>query len=79
MNFQELVSVIGLTHTQLQQGAVKAVNQAQTIRNWLIGFYIVEFEQNGEDHAQYGRQLLIKLEQRLDQKGLNVRGAERKV
>lgn len=72
MNFQELVSVIGLTHTQLQQGAVKAVNQAQTIRNWLIGFYIVEFEQNGEDHAQYGRQLLIKLEQRLDQKGLNV-------
>lgn len=72
MNFQELLSVIGLTHTQLQQGAVKAVNQAQTIRNWLIGFYIVEFEQNGEDHAQYGRQLLIKLEQRLDQKGLNV-------
>lgn len=72
MNFQELVSVIGLTHTQLQQGAIKAVNQAQTIRNWLIGFYIVEFEQNGEDHAQYGRQLLIKLEQRLDQKGLNV-------
>lgn len=72
MNFQELVSIIGLTHTQLQQGAVKAVNQSQTIRNWLIGFYIVEFEQNGEDRAQYGRQLLIKLEQRLEQKGLNV-------
>ena len=22
-----------------------------TVRNWLVGFYIVEFEQNGEDRA----------------------------
>ena len=37
-----------------------------------MGFYIVEFEQNGEDRAQYGEQLLKKLEQRINQKGLNV-------
>lgn len=32
----------------------------------------MEFEQNGEDRAQYGEQLLKKLEQRINQKGLNV-------
>ena len=34
---------------------------------------IVEFEQNGEDRAAYGEQLLKKLEQRLKTKGLNER------
>lgn len=72
MNFEQLATVINSTHLQLQQNAVKAVNQFQTVRNWLIGFYIVEFEQNGEDRAQYGKELLKKLEQRVNQKGLNV-------
>lgn len=72
MNFEQLATIITDTHQQLQQSAVKAVNQCQTVRNWLMGFYIVEFEQNGEDRAQYGEQLLKKLEQRVNQKGLNV-------
>ena len=38
-----------------------------------MGCYIVEFEQNGEDRAAYGEQLLKKLEQRLNVKGLNER------
>lgn len=33
----------------------------------------MEFEQNGEDRATYGEQLLKKLEQRLKTKGLNER------
>ncbi|WP_438940364.1 DUF1016 N-terminal domain-containing protein, partial [Fusicatenibacter saccharivorans] len=44
-----------------------------TSRNWLMGCYIVEFEQNGEDRAAYGEQLLKKLEQQLKTKGLNER------
>ena len=72
MNFEQLVIIITNTHQQLQHRAVKAVNQCQSVRNWLMGFYIVEFEQNGEDRAQYGEQLLKKLEQRINQKGLNV-------
>ena len=48
MNFEQLATIIADTHQRLQQSAVKAVNQYQTMRNWLIGFYIVEFEQNGE-------------------------------
>jgi predicted nuclease of restriction endonuclease-like (RecB) superfamily len=38
-----------------------------------MGCYIVEFEQNGEDRAAYGEQLLKKLELRLKTKGLNER------
>ena len=34
-----------------------------------MGCYIVEFEQNGEDRAAYGEQLLKKLEKQLP-KGL---------
>ena len=38
-----------------------------------MGYYIVEFEQNGEDRAAYGEHMLKKLEQRLKIKGLNER------
>ena len=72
MNFEQLATIITDTHQQLQQSAVKAVNQRLTVRNWLIGFYIVEFEQNGEDRATYGQQLLKNLEQRINQKALSV-------
>ncbi len=37
------------------------MNVSLTIRNWLVGFYIVEFEQKGEDRAEYGSKLLSKL------------------
>ena len=49
-----------------------AVNQMMTIRNWLIGYYIVEYEQNGEDRAEYGTHLLETLEKRTGVKGLSV-------
>ena len=52
--------------------AVKTINQATTLRNWLIGCYIVEYEQNGGDRAEYGENLLKSLEKRIGQKGLNV-------
>lgn len=48
---------------------VKQVNYLQTIRNWLIGCYIVEFEQNGEDRAAYGTKLLISISLKMKSKG----------
>ena len=42
----------------------------QTMRNWLIGYYIVEYEQHGKDRAEYGTQLLKKLEERVNRKGM---------
>ena len=61
MNFESLVSVVEQTHLHFQQQAVKAVNVSLTVRNWLIGFYIVEFQLNGEDRAQYGENLFSEL------------------
>lgn len=42
-----------------------------TLRNWLIGCYIVEYEQKGCDRAKYGERLLKRLEERVNTKGLN--------
>ena len=73
MDFEALVKHISTIQNTLQAQAAHAVNLALTSRNWLMGCYIVEFEQNGEERATYGEQLLKKLEQRLNTKGLNER------
>ncbi len=71
LNFNSLVSLVEQTHLHFQQQAVKAVNVSLTIRNYLIGFYIVEFEQNGEDRAAYGEKLLKCIGDKLSSKGLS--------
>ena len=71
-SFNDLASIVQATHDAAQSSAVKAINRMQTMRNWLIGYYIVEFEQHGKDRAEYGTQLLKKLEERVDRKGVNV-------
>ena len=73
MNFESLVNHISAIQNTLQAQAAHSVNLALTSRNWLMGCYIVEFEQHGEDRATYGEQLLKNLEKRLNTKGLNER------
>ena len=51
-NFEGLIENVYQTHCLLQENAAKAVNFNLTVRNWLVGWYIVEYEQNGEDRAQ---------------------------
>lgn len=70
MKFENLVSTIEQTHSHFRQQAVKAVNISLTIRNWLIGLYIVEFEQKGEDRATYGEKLLNTIADRISLRGL---------
>jgi predicted nuclease of restriction endonuclease-like (RecB) superfamily len=69
-DFNSLVSSIVHIHQQTQEFAAKAVNVALTLRNWLIGCRIVEFEQEGNDRAAYGENLMAKLSQRLATHGL---------
>jgi predicted nuclease of restriction endonuclease-like (RecB) superfamily len=69
-NFDELINNVYQTHCVLQQNAAKAVNRNLTIRNWLIGNYIVEYEQNGEDRAKYGTKLLEEMAKKIKAKGL---------
>ncbi len=70
MKLPDLSSAISQTHIALQSNAIKAINRNLTLRNWLIGFYIVEFEQKGEDRAQYGTNLLKTLEKQINTRGL---------
>ncbi len=73
-DFKQLLASIEQIHHHLQAEAVKAVNQMLTIRNWLIGHYIVEFEQNGEDRAKYGERLMESLNTELkSMKGIDRR------
>lgn len=72
MHFDDLSSSVIKTHQSAQSGAIRAINQLATLRNWLIGCYIVEYEQNGSDRAKYGDRLLKRLEESVNTKGLNV-------
>lgn len=70
MNFNQLIRACESAHNYLQETAVSAVNQSLTIRNWLFGHYIVEYEQNGVDRAKYGDQLFAVLAKDLRSKGI---------
>jgi hypothetical protein len=45
--------------------AVQQVNYWLTVRNWVIGWYIAEYEQHGFDRATYGTRLMPELARRL--------------
>ena len=72
-DFNALIRHISDVQEVLQRVAAHAVNLSLTARNWLIGFYIVEYEQHGEDRAQYGENLLNSLSKRLNRKGMEPR------
>lgn len=69
LTFSHLVSAIAKTHRHFSAQANRAVNVSLTLRNWVIGFYIREYEQNGSDRAKYGQELLVKLSQQLKKSG----------
>ncbi len=74
IEFVRLIAGIGTLHTRLQSHAANAVNQALTIRNWLIGFYIVEFELHGKNRASYGKSLIDQMAQNL----IHIKGLDRR-
>ncbi len=71
MIFNQLTNNIRKTSDTLRSYAGKAINQFLTVRNWLIGYYIVEFEQKGEDRAAYGEKLIRTLANELNENSLS--------
>lgn len=71
-SFDDLSAFVLQTHQTAQAGAIRAINQMATLRNWLIGCYIVEYEQGGRDRAKYGDRLLKRQEEKVNTKGLNL-------
>ena len=70
MDFQTLTNQLLHTHEAMQKRAGSAVNMAHTIRNWFFGHYIVEYEQNGKDYAEYGSRLLYRVSEMLKKGGV---------
>lgn len=70
MSYKLLISSIAEVHARTQAGAAGAVNRHLTLRNWFIGAYIIEFEQNGEDRASYGQELLPRLARDLKRRSI---------
>jgi predicted nuclease of restriction endonuclease-like (RecB) superfamily len=66
ISFEFIVSSIVKADNELSLQATRAVNVSLTLRNWLIGFYIAEFELSGENRAAYGEKLLSALSERLE-------------
>lgn len=71
MKFEKLADSIKNINDKAGTTAKSAVNRLMTLRNWAIGYYIVEYEQAGSDRAEYGTQLLKNLEKEISQKGMN--------
>ena len=67
---QNLVTVISETQSYFRQQAQKQVNIGLTLRNWFFGFYIVEYEQKGNDRAVYGENLIRNLSKLLNERNL---------
>lgn len=64
-DFSALVSSIRRTHEYMASQAGRAVNISLTLRNFLIGYFIKEYEQKGLDRAAYGNKVLEHLSKEL--------------
>ena len=51
-----------------RESAARSVNTAMTAAYWLIGRRIVEFEQSGEERAEYGAALIERLAEDLTER-----------
>ena len=60
-SYQQLIDRIGECLAQGQQRAFEQVNTLLVETYWQIGQYIVEFEQKGNERAEYGSRLLTQL------------------
>lgn len=63
-----LVDAIQRTNQFFLNQVQKQINTSLTLRNWIIGFYIVEYEHRGQDRAEYGEKLYNRIANRLSER-----------
>lgn len=68
--FTAVIASIARAHHELATQASKAVNISLTLRNWLIGYYLAEYELHGTDRANYGENLFANVADALTQTGV---------
>jgi hypothetical protein len=77
MNYNSLLQAIEGVHYNSKAESAGAINRLHVLRNWLIGAYLVEYEQKGQDRADYGVGLLKKVATDLRKK--NVSGCSKQM
>lgn len=60
-----LISIIDTVHQTFQTKALQSISINLTLRNFIIGYYIVEYEQKGSDRATYRSKLIESMAQKL--------------
>jgi hypothetical protein len=56
-DYKQLIASIYSINSHLKSNAANAINQSLNTRNWLIEYYIVDFEITGKDRAKYDDKL----------------------
>ena len=71
LGFENLVKLFEQTQKDLQRRAAHSVDIALVVRNWLFGWYIVEYENGGIERSElYGRKLINRLAAELKNAGI---------
>lgn len=70
-DFERLVELCRRTHEETRRSAVRAIDRSLVVRNWLFGWYIVEYEGGGSARQTlYGKELIAQLAARLKANGI---------
>ena len=59
--YEELISNIGSIYDKAKTNVISAVNIEMLNAYWEIGRFIVDFEQDGNIKATYGKELLLQM------------------
>ena len=71
VGFDGLIGLFEQTQTAMQSQAARSVDIALVVRNWLFGWYIVEFENGGAERVDlYGKKLFSRISERLKKAGI---------
>ena len=71
LDFGHLVDLCRRTHEETRRSAARAADTYLVTRNWLFGWYIVEYEDGGADRSTlYGKNLIARLSDELKAGGL---------
>lgn len=68
--FDSLVDGLAQLRARAQEAAARSVDEILTLRNWLVGAWIVAYEQEGSDRARYGEGLIDALAAAFKERGI---------
>ena len=69
-DFAGLVEAVGRVHEECAGAVARTINTTLTLRNWVIGYYIGEYELHGADRAEYGARVVDALAEALARRGV---------